>query len=409
VRRLEVRLRLGPGDERVVGTLATRDRRLFFEYAEDFLATGLELSPLHLKARSGLIEHTQLAFGPLPGLFDDSLPDGWGLLLMDRWLRKKGVDPDGLTALDRLQLLGARTMGALTYHPPTDPEPEDTTPIDLAALAAGAASVLRGAAPKVLPELLRVGGSPQGARPKALVGVRGDELIHGQDDLPDGFEPWLVKFHGQQDPPDFGRVELAYSRMAAAAGIAVPETRLFLVRAGKKEAAYFGTRRFDRGPGNRRVHVHSLANLLHVNFRIPSRDYDDLFKATKLLTRDHRAQLECLRRMAFNVAAHVRDDHSKNFAYLMDASGEWSLSPAFDLAYAAGPGGEHQMTIAGEGREPTREHCLALAERHGVRKREADKILAEVNAAVGKWKTFAKEAGCRAATIASIAKALRKL
>jgi len=410
LKKLEVRLRFGPGDERVVGTLAERERRVYFEYADGFLATGWELSPIHLKARKGLIEHEQRDFGPLPGLFDDSLPDGWGLLLMDRYLRKQGVDPDELSAIDRLQLLGARTMGALTYHPPANADPDDVTPVDLAALAAGATSVLRGAAPRILPELLKVGGSPQGARPKALVGMRGDEVLHGQDDLPEGFEHWLVKFHAREDRPDFGRVELAYNRMAAAAGIDVPEARLFEVRDGRKKHAYFGTRRFDRGAGNRRVHVHSLANLIQVDFRIPSRDYDDLFRATRLLTGgDHPAQLACFRRMAFNVAAHVRDDHPKNFAFLMNEKGEWSPTPAFDLAYAPGPGGEHQMTIAGEGREPTREDCLELGVRHGVRKREAERILEQVNAAVARWRRFASDADCRAATVSSIARRMRKL
>jgi serine/threonine-protein kinase HipA len=410
LKKLEVRLRLGPGDERIVGTLAEQERRVYFEYSDDFLATGWELSPLHLKARKGLIEHTQLEFGPLPGLFDDSLPDGWGLLLMDRYLRKKGVDPDGLSALDRLQFLGTRTMGALTYHPPANPEPEDATPVDLRALAEGAVSVLRGAAPKILPELLKVGGSPQGARPKALVGMRGDEVIHGQDDLPEGFEHWLVKFLAQEDKPDFGRVELAYNRMAAAAGIDVPEARLFEVREGRRTHAYFGSKRFDRRPGNRRVHVHSLANLIQTNFRIPSRDYDDLFRATRLLTHgDHTAQLACFRRMVFNVAAHVRDDHTKNFAFVMNERGEWALSPAFDLAYAAGPGGEHQTTVAGEGREPTRVNCLELGERHGVRRREGERIIEKVNAAVSRWRKLAAEAGCRVATIRSIAKELRAL
>ncbi len=410
MKKLEVRLRLGHADEHVVGTLAEQDRRVYFEYSEDFLATGWELSPIHLGTRKGLIEHTQRDFGPLPGLFDDSLPDGWGLLLMDRYLRKKGVDPDALTAIDRLQLLGTRTMGALTYHPPRNPEPGDATPIDLAALAAGATSVLRGAAPEILSELLVVGGSPQGARPKALVGVQGEELVHGQDDLPAGFEHWLVKFHAQEDKPDSGRVELAYNRMAAAAGIDVPEARIFEVRDGRKKHAYFGTKRFDRRPGNRRVHVHSLANLLQVNFRIPTSDYDHLFQATRLLTRgDHSAQLACFRRMVFNVAAHVRDDHAKNFAFLMSETGEWSLSPAFDLAYSTGPGGEHQMTIAGEGREPTREKCLELGVRHGVRKREAEQIFGEVNAAVSRWRRFASDAGCRAATASSIGKDIRKL
>lgn len=391
----------GPGDELVVGQLAQHEGRTYFEYAPELLDAKLELSPLRLPTRPGLIEHRDAAFGELPGLFADSLPDGWGLLLMDRHLRRAGKNPATFTAIDRLSYLGRRTMGALTYHPPAHRD-QDPLVLDLARLAEAARKVLSGPHAEVLPELLRAGGSPAGARPKVLVGVNGDHLLSGEDDLPDGFEHWLVKFSAKEDGSDAGRVELAYAHMAARAGIDVPPVRLFET-GGKRGGAFFGVRRFDRLPGNRRVHVHTLGGLLHADFRVPSCDYDHLLRVARRLTHDHRALVECFRRMVFNVVAHNRDDHVKNFAFLLDERGTWSLSPAYDLTFSSGPGGQHQMSIDGDGEAPTRERCLALAERHGLGRKEAEEVVEQVNEAVAAWRTIARSVGCRPARVREVA------
>ena len=396
-----MRLTRAPGEEVVVGQLAHHDGRTYFEFTPAFLDSRVELSPLKLPARPGLHEHTDLAFGPIPGVFDDSLPDGWGLLLMDRHVRKQGGDPATLTPVDRLSYLGTRTMGALTYHPPEKAD-QDPLVIDLQRLAEGARKVLAGHRTEVLPELLRVGGSPGGARPKALVGVKGEELRSGEDDLPRGFEHWLVKFNARADGVDGGRVELAYAHLAKAAGIDVPPVRLFETA---KKGAFFGVRRFDRRPGNRRLHVHSLGGLLQANFRVPSCDYDLLLKVARRLTHDQRAVVECFRRMIFNVVAHNQDDHVKNFAFTLDDAGAWSVSPAYDLTFSSGPGGEHQMTVAGEGRAPSRDACLTLADRHGTSRREAEQIIDEVNEAVATWRKVARAVGCRATRIRDVAAA----
>lgn len=204
----------------------------------------------------------------------------------------------------------------------------------------------------------------------------------------------------KDDGADGGRVELAYARMAARAGVSMPPVRLF--ETGKK-GAFFGVRRFDRLPGNRRVHVHTLGGLLQANFRIPSCDYDHLFKVARRLTHDHRALVECFRRMAFNVAAHNRDDHVKNFAFVLGDDGTWSLSPAYDVTFSSGPGGQHQMSVDGEGDAPTREGCLALARRHGIERKEAASVLEQVNDAVSTWRAIAKAVGCRAASVREVA------
>jgi serine/threonine-protein kinase HipA len=408
MKKLDVCFTRSPGNRLVVGILAEERGRVYFEYAADFLATGLNLSPLRLPFEPGLFEHRDREFGPLPGLFDDSLPDGWGLLLMDRHFRSLGRTLPEISPLDRLSGLGTLTMGALTYHPPTDRQDSDAGVFDLHHLAGQSQAILAGSAVEVLPELLRAGGSPGGARTKVLVGLNPDtgDVRSGEDDLPDGFEHWIVKFAADADSRDAGAVEYAYSLMAREAGIDIPPTRLFETSEGDR---FFGARRFDRD-GNRRYHVHTFGNLIQSNFRIPSADYADLLKATSLLTRNHQDVLQAFRRTAFNVLAHNRDDHVKNSAFrLDDTTGEWGLTPAYDLLFSAGPGGEHTMTLAGEGRNPGRPHMLRLTEQADVSKREAVAILGEVQAAVTHWPDYAAQAGVSMVVSQQIARSLPDL
>jgi len=393
MRKLSVHLDASPNESIPIGQLAEVERRIYFEFDPVFIETGLQLSPFKLPLRPGLIEHTDHAFGPLPGVFDDSLPDGWGLLLMDRHFRKQDVDPAAVSPLDRLAYLGTRTMGSLTYHPPHDVE-RDERLINLYELGQNAQDVLAGDAAEVLPQLMRAGGSPGGARPKVLVGLHKDQIICGENDLPDGFEHWMVKFAAKAEARDAGPIEYAYALMAKTAGIDMPEVQLFETRKDRITRRYFGVKRFDRGEGNRRMHVHTFGNMIHANYRIPSCDYSDLLKTTKALTRNHQDVLRAWRRMVFNVAAHNRDDHAKNFAFVMNDRGEWSLSPAYDLVFSPGPGGEHTTTVLGEGRNPSREHCLTLAEKFGIRPNDASGMIDQVNAAISRWSQFADQASC---------------
>jgi serine/threonine-protein kinase HipA len=405
MKKLEVRFTRNPQESLPVGTLADDEGRIYFEYAPEFLATGLNLSPFRLPFEPGVFEHTDREFGLLPGLFDDSLPDGWGLLLMDRHFRKIGVEPASVSPLDRLSWLGTRTMGALTYYPPTEREDVDASVFDLHDLARQSEEVLSGQAADVLPQLLIAGGSPGGARPKVLVGFNPatGEVVSGEDDLPKGFEHWIVKFPARSDLADAGAVEYAYSLMARAAGLIVPPTRLFETAEGDR---FFGTKRFDR-QGNQRRHVYTFGNLIQANFRIPSCDYADLLKATRVLTRNHQDLLRAFRAMVFNVLAHNRDDHVKNFAYVLDdTTGEWALSPAYDLLFSSGPRGEHTMTLAGEGRRPGRLHVLRLGEQADIRTREAATVIEEVGDAVSRWAEFADQAHVSPASREQIGTAL---
>jgi serine/threonine-protein kinase HipA len=409
VKKLEVRLRRKTGDERVVGLLAETGPRaaggqVVFEYDPDFLRAPLWLSPFKLPPQSGLIEHRDLAFGPLFGLFDDSLPDGWGLLLMERFFQQHGSAFAEVSVLDRLAYLGARTMGALTYHPPAEPSATDPRSLDLRTLAEASRQVLEGTASEVLPLLLRAGGSPGGARPKVLVGVRGDSLISGEDDLPPGYSAWLIKFRAPKDALDSGAQELAYASVAREAGIVLPPVRLFETTKGER---FFGIERFDR-LGNDRFHVHTFGNLIHSNFRIPSCDYRQLLEVTRILTKDHRDVLEVYRRMVFNVLTHNRDDHVKNFAFRMDDDGTWHLAPAYDLVFSTGPGGEHTMTVAGEGRAPTREHLMQLAETAGIANDNAEQVVADVATAARHWPIHAREAGVSARSTRTIERAIEQ-
>lgn len=406
MRKLKVRLH-SDGGFVDVGTLALQDRRIYFEYATSFLDRGLQISPIHLPLRAGIHQGPSEPFAGLPGVFADSLPDGWGLLLMDRVFRQRGISRESLTPLDRLAFLGGRAMGALAYYPPADKEGGAALSIELDEMAEEAQHVLEGSAEEVLPELLRAGGSPGGARPKVVIGYREADgaMVVGDDKLPAGYRPYIVKFDARGDAADGGVVELAYARMAAAAGIRMPPSRVFATPGGGR---YFAAERFDR-PGSERRHVHSLAGLLGADFRIPSLDYEAYLRATLHLTRDHQEVVEAFRRMVFNLLACNRDDHARNFAFRMEPDGTWRLTPAYDLTYSTGPGGEHTMAIAGEGRAPGRAHLAELAKKMSIAPAAMNAIVEQVDAAVREWPSFAAETGVAELMMLEVSERMAKI
>ena len=389
MKKLNVFLNTRPGEKRVVGQLALSNNRIFFEYDASFLLKPVWLSPFKLPPEPGLKENPDKALGNLFGLFNDSLPDGWGLLLMDRFLRKKGVDVSGLTSIDRLAFLGTSTMGALTYEPVFDYEKEVAAEFDLHDLATQSRQILDGETETVLPQLMRAGGSPGGARPKVLAGVCDDRIISGEENLPDEFQHWIIKFGSENDFNDSGTVEYAYSMMARDAGIDMTETRLFKTNEGDH---FFGIRRFDRD-NNRRFHVHTFGNIIHADFRIPSTDYSDFFKVIKILTKNHEDVVRGFRQMIFNILANNRDDHVKNVAFMIDGNEEWRLTPAYDLTFSDGPGGEHSMTVMGEGKSPARNDITAIGREAGLANTEIKKCIDQVIAAVKNWQENAQAAG----------------
>lgn len=375
-------------DKFIVGKLAQFRNKIYFEYDPSFLANPLWLSPYKLPPEPGLHEHKETKFGPLFGLFDDSLPDGWGLLLMDRFLRNQGIDVDRLSVLDRLAFLGKSTMGALTYEPAVKHEKNDKI-INLQFLAEQARQIIEGNSTDVLPLLMRAGGSPGGARPKVLVGVNKDKIISGEDDLPENYEHWIVKFNSKNDFQDSVLVEYAYSLMAPNAGIIMPETRLFKTNSGDH---FLGIKRFDRKE-NQRFHVHTFGNLIHSNFRIPECNYGTFLKVVLDLTKNHQDLIRGFRQMVFNVMANNRDDHVKNFAFMIDTNQEWVLTPAYDLMYAEGPGGEHSMDLLGEGLSPGGQEVIQLGKKSGLSTNEVNNSIELVMTAVEKWPEYAQIAG----------------
>lgn len=388
-----------------VGRLGMRGRQLLFEFDREFLATGLEISPLQLARRPGVIETRDPVFEFLPGVFADSLPDGWGRLLLDRAARRQGMRPELLTPLDRLAHVGRDGIGALIYVPELGKFPA-VSQLDLDELADASRALLASDSDALLERLRHVGGSPQGARPKALVQIHQGtgRFSDGQGDLGAGWQHWLVKFAALADVKDIGALEFAYAHMASAAGVEMPPVRLLPARHGP---GYFAAQRFDR-QGGQRTHVATAAGLLHADFRLPSLDYLDLARLTMRLTRDQREAERLVRLATFNVLAHNRDDHAKQFTFQMDRRGIWQLAPAYDLTFSTGPGGEHSTSVAGEGKEPGPEHLHRLAAVAGLEPAVASQILEQTAEAVARWPEFASLAGVSRATSSMVAAGLRR-
>lgn len=385
------------------GKLIWADSKLFFEYEPHFLQSGIELSPFFLPLKEGVFEHNDRAFGHLWGLFDDSLPDGWGMLLLDRHFKKKGASFSSLSPIDKLAYLGSKTMGTLCYYPPFEEEENYEAVLDLQKLSDNANHILSGDEKDVLPVLLRAGGSPGGARPKIVAGFNPEtkEIISGESVLLAGFEHWLIKFSSTMDIENSSKVEFAYSLMALDAGINVPQTRLF---DGDNPKSFFGIKRFDRGENNKRFHIHTFGNLIHSNFRIPSADYNDLMKTTMLLTKNIEAVEEMFKRMVFNVFTNNRDDHVKNFSYIYDINNlKWDVAPAYDLTFSEGPGGEHSMTVNGSGKNINLDDILAVAKKTAIKKSVAIEIIEKVRHSLGTWKNFAKTAEIPSKTASELA------
>ena len=360
LRKLNV-IYCGWGERWLLGTLADNGRELLFEYSPQALKRGLELSPLRLRLREQAYGDFPAHLQRLPGFIADALPDGWGALVMDRLFRKHGLEPAALSPLDRLAFINGHGMGALEFEPADtlDLVPHDAT---LLTLARQARAVIAGDDGEALRQLALIGGSPHGARPKVLVYY--DPVTRMISSLEKtGHEPWLVKFQAQNEHKEVCALEHLYAELARLAGLEMTETRYFDLDA---KLSGFGTRRFDVEAGLR-VPVQTLAAALHANFRLPSSvDYTTFLRAVRAYCRDEREVKKGFERAVFNVIFNNRDDHPKNLSFRLTCEGHWKLSPAYDLTFCEGPGGEHQMDICGEGREVSRANFLELAHQGGV-------------------------------------------
>jgi serine/threonine-protein kinase HipA len=334
-----------------VGRLAlTPENICAFEYDPGFIKIGPSVSPFYLPLRPGVFIAKRDPFNGNFGVFNDSLPDGWGNLLLDRYLSSQRINPSSLSVLDRLSLTGTSGMGALEYLPDQQFVQSAGTP-DLDFLASEAEKILNqkdtGAS---LDILFKLGGSSGGARPKVLINIGGEE--------------WLIKFRSSQDPENVGQIEFEYSLLAKDCGIEMPETRLF-------EGKYFGVRRFDRN-GAEKYHILSAAGLLNADYRIPCLDYQGLLTACFKLTGDIQEVYKLYRQMVFNVLIKNRDDHAKNFSFILK-DGNWKLSPAYDLLPSNGFNGFHTTTVSGQG-NPKHSDIERVAESLFLKKQQTNEI-----------------------------------
>jgi serine/threonine-protein kinase HipA len=328
-----------------------------FEYSDEAKRRGLELSAYTLplngpKLRKDFPAHQM----GLPGPVYDALPDGWGMLLMDRLFKRRGLNPARIGPLERLSYIGTHAMGAMSFEPLA---PEGLAPseaVSLVQLAAEVQDVLNGEGGEFLQKLLQMGGSPQGARPKALL-YRDPQTGAFTTAAVPGLDAWLIKFPGRQEHPEVCAIEAVYAACLRQCGIKTPETAYFKLPNGQ---AAFATQRFDRREGLR-VPMQSLAAFTGANFQVPGAlDYANFLRATQLCTNDVREKALAFARAVFNVAFNNRDDHPKNFAYLMSQTGEWTLAPAYDVTFCEGPGGYHQMDVMGAALEIGRADMLRL-------------------------------------------------
>ena len=404
-----------------------------FEFDAQFLEKGLDPAPIKMpmrQARRGAARFTfsdlpRRTFKGLPGMLADALPDRYGNALIDAWLARQGRPPESFSPVERLCYTGRRAMGALEFSPTLGSALEQSVPVEIGRLVELAQTVvdersrldanLDTNATGALLDIIRVGTSAGGARPKAVIAVndRTGAVRSGQVDAPEGFDYWILKFDGVQDrslgdPAGYGRIEYAYHHMALKAGIRMTECRL-LEENGR---AHFMTRRFDRTSTMGKRHLQSLCAVAHLDYNNPGAyAYEQAFQTMREMRLPYEDAEQLFRRMIFNVAARNQDDHTKNIAFLMDQQGRWRLAPAFDLIYAYNPQGlwtsRHQMSINGKRDDLTRGDLLQVAGEMNIK--SADAIIEQVLEAVSNWPQLAAAAGVQDRQIRSIAAVHRLL
>jgi len=413
-------------------SLGDGDEVAAFEYDPAFVRSGIEVSPLVMPLANRVYTFPELSrksFYGLPGLLADSLPDRFGHALIDAWLATQGRQPDSFNAVERLCYTDVRGMGALEFKPAIGPKARQSKRIQIDKLVELASDILThrnnlkasfadDSSGQGLTDILRVGTSAGGARAKAVIAWNPsiNEVRSGQIPAGKGFEYWLLKFDGVkgnrdkelEDPQGYGVIEYAYYRMARDCGIDISECRLF----EENGRRHFMTRRFDRLSDGGKLHMQSLCALAHYDFNMAGAySYEQALQVIRQLGLPMSAIEEQFRRMAFNIIARNQDDHVKNIAFLMDKSGTWSLSPAFDMTYSFNPTGDwtasHQMTMNGKMDDFTMDDFKACAKSVSMKRGRAEAIVNEVRETVSRWKVYANEAGVPAPVQDQIWRTLR--
>ena len=352
---------------RRVGTLSLTpdDKLCAFEYDKEWLADGFSISPLELPLKTGLFIAKPQPFRGAFGIFEDSLPDGYGRYLLHKALLRQGINDADLSSLDLLSIVGAGGMGALSYYPETVIIKESES-VDFDLLQAKALEVLKEQQDTDAGMLLYNSGNSGGARPKAI--------------FSDSEGHWLVKFRHTYDPTDIGLQEFHYNEVARRCGITVPDFKLINGR-------YFATRRFDITGDGKRVHTATAGGLLCLSLSAPVLDYDNLLALTGFLTQNAKEVEEMFRRMVFNYLTDNKDDHCKNFSFYVEDNGRghyhWHLAPAYDLTLCTeGYNGEHATSVNGTGR-PTIKDMVAIGTKNRMTAQRCQEIFDEVKFGCG--------------------------
>lgn len=392
-----------------VGELIASRQGIYFAYHPQWVAQGFNLSPLNMEFTTQAQKAPDpLLFDGLLGAFGDSLPDGWGMLLMDRYfLAEHGKDRRDISPLDRLAYMADRGMGALEYRPVIE-RTIDEDSIDLAQLYKASHAVYEGETASTLDALRLAGGSPAGARPKVVVALSpdGNQCSTSFQRLPTGYQHWLVKFRAPTEHPDTGAIEYVYSMLAERAGVKMAASKLIEVNTSTGTERFFSTQRFDRN-GNNKIHMMTACGILYADYTAPSLDYSDLLKATNAFTR-HAEDVERMARlMIFNALTHNHDDHAKNFAFLHD-QGKWMLAPAYDLTYAPvrGYADEHTTSISGAGlatRKRLKQVCAPY------RYLKTDQYIEQTLDALSEWPSLCRELDIEAKQQAVIQRAFDEI
>jgi len=413
-----------------VGSIAWDETRNIsvLEFDQNFIKKGLDIAPIMMPLKNQLNGELKYSFNNLskntffglPGMLSDLLPDRFGNAIIDRWLTDQGRTPESFTPIERLCYTGTRGMGALEFRPSNNSfkksvNLEIDSLVGLANEVINKQSVLKTNFSKntskenALLDIIRVGTSAGGARPKAVIAINDNtkEIRSGQVLAPKDFDYWLLKFDGVNDKSldnteGFGRIEYVYYKMAIDSGINMSECRLF----EENNRAHFMTKRFDRVKGEK-VHMQTLCGIAHFDFNILSGySYEQAFQIMRQLRLPYKDAKQLYLRMIFNVIARNQDDHTKNISFLMDKTGKWSLSPAYDITYAFNPNGiwtsKHQMSINGKHDKIEKEDLLIIGKKMNIK--QPNRLIEKVLNAVAKWTDYAKELGVLSSQIKSIKK-----
>ena len=384
-----------------------------FEFDPSFLTSGLNIAPFKMpneEAKGRIFTFPELrnsqTFRGLPGLLSDLLPDRYGNALINEWLARHGRAADSLNPVELLCFIGTRGMGAIEIEPAFPKPDKRTTSLEISSLVDAAERILSGRQDfktsltheneKAMVDILKIGSSAGGARAKAVIAYNEKtcEVRSGQTRAPKGFSHWLIKFDGVSDKQfgtssGYGKVEMAYHLIALDCGIEMSECRIY----EENGRSHFMTRRFDRPAGDEKLHVQTFCGMRHFDFNdITSYSYEQLFETMRFLGLPYHQAEQLYRRMVFNVIMKNCDDHAKNFAFIMDRTGKWNLSPAYDLCHAYRPGSEwvsrHSLSINGKRENLTKNDLLQVAENMNIRK--APHIISHISSVAKQWNEYAQ-------------------